>query len=70
MQHLAMLEDADLVRSKKTGRVRTCRINPAALSRAEQWINQRRAEWEHRLDRLGRYLEMLNNDGGENGADE
>jgi DNA-binding transcriptional ArsR family regulator len=70
MQHLAMLEDADLVRSKKTGRVRTCRINPAALSRAEQWINQRRAEWEHRLDRLGRYLEMLSNEGGENGADE
>jgi DNA-binding transcriptional ArsR family regulator len=70
MQHLAMLEDADLVRSTKTGRVRTCRINPAALSRAEQWINQRRAEWEHRLDRLGRYLETLNNDGDEDGADE
>ena len=70
MQHLAMLEDADLVRSKKTGRVRICRINPAALGRAEKWINQRRAEWEHRLDRLGRYLETLNNDGDENGTDE
>jgi len=70
MQHLAMLEGADLVRSKKKGRVRTCRINPAALSRAEQWINQRRAEWEHRLDQLGRYLEMLNNDGDEDVADE
>ncbi|HEX4078400.1 MAG TPA: metalloregulator ArsR/SmtB family transcription factor [Rhizomicrobium sp.] len=70
MQHLSMLEAADLVRSKKEGRVRTCRINPTALSRAEQWINQRRAEWEHRLDQLGRYLEMLNKDGDEHGADE
>jgi DNA-binding transcriptional ArsR family regulator len=61
MQHLAVLEGSGLVRSEKSGRVRTCQINPAALSQAERWINQRRIEWEHRLDRLGRYLES---DGG------
>ena len=43
VQHLAMLEDSGLVRSEKVGRVRTCRMEPAALSRAEQWFNQRRA---------------------------
>jgi DNA-binding transcriptional ArsR family regulator len=56
MQHLAVLEGSGLVRSAKVGRVRTCRIDARALSLAEQWINQRRIEWEHRLDRLGEYL--------------
>ena len=59
MQHLAVLEESGLVRSEKIGRVRTCRIEPKALTMAEQWINQRRAEWERRLDRLGEYLETI-----------
>ncbi|WP_158814156.1 helix-turn-helix transcriptional regulator [Methylocapsa sp. S129] len=59
MQHLGVLEAAGLVRSEKAGRVRTCAIEPQALSQAEQWINARRIEWEHRLDRLGDYLEIL-----------
>jgi len=45
------------VRSEKTGRIRTCRIEPQALRSAEDWINERRILWEHRLDRLGAYLE-------------
>jgi DNA-binding transcriptional ArsR family regulator len=63
MQHLAVLEAAGLVRSQKVGRVRTCNIVPKALSRAERWINDRRIEWEHRLDRLGDYLKTLENEG-------
>lgn len=59
MQHLSVLEEAGLVRTEKVGRVRTCVIEPRALGRAEQWINERRAEWERRLDRLGEYLESL-----------
>ena len=31
MQHLQVLEASGLVRSEKTGRVRTCRIDPKAL---------------------------------------
>jgi DNA-binding transcriptional ArsR family regulator len=58
VQHLHVLEAAGLVRSEKVGRVRTCRIEPAALSGAEQWIVQRRECWERRLDRLGEYLEQ------------
>jgi DNA-binding transcriptional ArsR family regulator len=56
VQHLQVLEASGLVRSEKVGRVRTCRIEAQALSLAEQWINQRRATWERRLDRLGAYL--------------
>ena len=55
-QHLQVLEASGLVDSEKIGRVRTCRIEPAALRSAEQWINQRRTDWERRLDRLGEYL--------------
>ena len=42
MQHLAVLEASGLVRSEKSGRVRTCRVDPEALSLAERWINERR----------------------------
>lgn len=56
VQHLAVLEAAGVVKSEKVGRVRTCQLDAAALSRAEQWINERRTAWERRLDRLGDYL--------------
>jgi DNA-binding transcriptional ArsR family regulator len=56
VQHLAVLEAGGLVRSEKTGRVRTCRVEPVALRHAERWIAERRATWERRLDRLGEYL--------------
>ena len=57
LQHVQVLEASGLVRSQKTGRTRTCSINPAALRSAEQWIAARRALWERRLDRLGEVLE-------------
>jgi DNA-binding transcriptional ArsR family regulator len=56
VQHIAVLEGSGLVRSAKLGRVRTCQIEAGALQRAEQWINDRRLQWERRLDRLGDYL--------------
>ena len=59
MQHLAVLESSGLVRTQKSGRVRTCRVDPDALGLAERWINDRRSEWERRLDRLGDYLATL-----------
>ena len=60
MQHLAVLETSGLVRTEKSGRVRTCRIEPQGLSLAQQWIDERRAEWERHFDRLGEYLKTLN----------
>src|ERR1700722_14340123 len=63
MQHLGVLQAAGLVRTKKIGRVLTCAIEPQALSQAEQWINARRTEWEHRLDRLSAYLKTLESEG-------
>jgi DNA-binding transcriptional ArsR family regulator len=70
MQHLGVLEAAGLVQSQKLGRVRTCSIQPETLSLAEQWINARRQEWEHRLDRLGEYLKTMENGGNHDGPPE
>ncbi len=59
LQHLQVLEDSGLIRTKKTGRVRTCRFEPKKLATAEQWIAHRRALWQGHLDRLGSYLDEL-----------
>ena len=56
LQHLQLLESSGIILSEKIGRVRTCRISPKALKTAEQWISERRASWERRLDKLGEYL--------------
>ena len=56
VQHLQVLEKSGLVHTEKVGRVRTCRIDPAGLSVAEQWVAARRSVWERRLDRLGDLL--------------
>jgi DNA-binding transcriptional ArsR family regulator len=56
VQHVQVLEASGLVQSRKTGRTRTCSLNPAALRSAETWISERRSLVERRLDRLGDYL--------------
>ena len=58
-QHLDVLEGCGLVRSRKTGRVRTYRLAPAPLKAAETWMTTRRAAWERRLDQLDAYLGEL-----------
>ena len=60
VQHLQILEKSGLVRTEKLGRVRTCRIETGGLSVVEQGIQDRRATWEKRLDRLGDLLEEEN----------
>jgi DNA-binding transcriptional ArsR family regulator len=56
LQHLQVLEDSGLVRSRKVGRVRTCSIEVERLQPVERWIEERRSIWEDRLDRLAAYL--------------
>ena len=56
VQHLRVLEDAGLVASRKTGRVRTYRLVPRRLRRAETWLEKQRNLWERRLDRLDDFL--------------
>ena len=56
VQHLQILEDAGLVKTEKTGRVRSCRIESAGLDAAAQWLGARRPEWDRKLDRLEQFL--------------
>jgi len=56
VQHLRLLQESGLVRTEKAGRVRTCRIDTAALRAAEDWMSSQRAAWEQRLDRLEEFL--------------
>jgi len=58
-QHLGVLEESGLVRSRKEGRVRTYELQPRRLKAAESWMNKQRALWERRLDQLDEYLEEM-----------
>jgi DNA-binding transcriptional ArsR family regulator len=57
VQHIQLLEESGVIQTQKTGRVRTCRIEPRVLGMVERWISDRRAMWEGHLDRLGAVLE-------------
>jgi DNA-binding transcriptional ArsR family regulator len=60
VQHLSVLEQSRLVRSKKRGRVRTYEIAPERFSVVEDWLTARRRLWEARLDRFDQYVKQLN----------
>lgn len=55
-QHLDVLEGCGLVRSRKSGRVRTYRLAPRPLKAAEHWMVRQRSMWETRLDQLDSFL--------------
>jgi len=55
-QHLNLLENCGLVRSRKRGRIRTYEFRPQALKTAQTWLDRQRAVWEQRLDQLDNYL--------------
>jgi len=63
MQHLQVLEDGGLIKSKKKGRVRTCEIRAKELGKAERWFADQHALWDARLDRLDAYLDDLQKKG-------
>jgi len=58
-QHLGVLEKCGLVRSLKSGRVRTYELAPRTLKKAEGWLAQQRTLWETRLDQLDAYLTTM-----------
>jgi DNA-binding transcriptional ArsR family regulator len=59
LQHLDVLQNCGLVRSRKSGRVRTYQLAPRPLKVAEHWMATQRANWERRLDQLDTYLADL-----------
>ena len=57
-KHVGILEEVDLVVTAKVGRARECRLGPAQLEDATDWIHDYRHTWQRRLDRFGSYVEM------------
>ena len=58
-KHLHVLERAGLISRGREGQMRPCRLEPHALAPAADWIDQYRAMWEERLDRLDSYLKSV-----------
>ncbi len=59
VQHLSVLEQSRLVKSKKRGRVRSYEIAPERFKVVEDWLTARRQLWEGRLDRFDEYVKQL-----------
>ena len=59
VQHLSVLEESRLVKSKKRGRVRTYEIVPERFKVAEDWLSEQRQLWESRFDRFDKYVKQL-----------
>jgi DNA-binding transcriptional ArsR family regulator len=59
VQHLSVLEQSKLVKSKKRGRIRTYEIAPERFAVVEDWLATQRRIWEARLDRFDEYVKHL-----------
>jgi DNA-binding transcriptional ArsR family regulator len=56
MKHIKVLEDAGLIRTNKAGRVRTCEVDRTRLAVVGSWLDEQRAIWEGRTDRLEQFV--------------
>ena len=58
-KHLKVLERAGLITRSREAQYRPCRLEPQALKRVDEWLEEYRRLWEARLDRLEEYLSKL-----------
>lgn len=58
-KHLKVLERAGLISRSREAQYRPCRLEPQALKRVDEWLEEFRRLWEARLDRLEAYLAEL-----------
>lgn len=67
-QHLKVLRDVGLVRTRREGRQRMYSLNPEQLKIVAQWVAHYEKFWDERFENLARYLERtrprLGKDGG------
>ena len=60
-QHIKVLERAGLIIQGQKAQFRPCTINPTPLKDISTWTEQYRPIWESRFDRMGDYINQLNN---------
>ncbi len=56
MKHVRMLESHGLIRTVKSGRVRTCELNRERFALVEDWLAEQRRIWAGRTDRLENFV--------------
>ena len=56
-KHISVLESAQIIRTSKRGRVRSCELVPRSLTDATAWLTEQECFWNERLDALVTYLE-------------
>lgn len=59
MKHVGILERTGLIRSRKSGRIRTCTLEQKNLAAAERWFAEQRSIWASRYQNLDSLLETL-----------
>jgi DNA-binding transcriptional ArsR family regulator len=59
MKHVGVLERSGLIRSRKSGRIRTCMLERKNLAAAERWFDEQRVMWTSRYENLDNLLEKL-----------
>jgi DNA-binding transcriptional ArsR family regulator len=61
-KHLKVLERAGLLTRSKNAQWRPCQLRAEGLRAAADWLEDYRALWQARLDRMEAYLEQLQAD--------
>ncbi|MCX6464035.1 MAG: metalloregulator ArsR/SmtB family transcription factor [Pseudonocardiales bacterium] len=56
LKHVRVLEATGLIRTAKSGRVRTCELNRERLDLVDDWLAAQRRIWADRTDRLERFV--------------
>jgi DNA-binding transcriptional ArsR family regulator len=57
--HLRKLEAAGVIATRKTGRVRTCRLVPGAFRPAQDWLARQHENRPDRMKRLDAFVSMM-----------
>jgi DNA-binding transcriptional ArsR family regulator len=60
MKHIRYLENTGWIRTRKTGRVRTCTLERKSFDVIETWLSEQQSIWEGRTDRLERFVTTTN----------
>jgi DNA-binding transcriptional ArsR family regulator len=61
-QHLRVLREAGLVRTRRVGRQRIYRLRPRKLKLVVDWVSYFDKFWDERLSALGKYLDTMEDD--------
>ncbi|MEH1129869.1 metalloregulator ArsR/SmtB family transcription factor [Micromonospora sp. CPCC 206061] len=63
-KHLKVLERAGLITRSRDAQWRPCRLEPAPLASASEWIDRYREVWRDRMDRLDQEIRRIRDQKG------